>query len=90
MKVEVVTPEDYMGDVTGDLNRRRGQIGNMTERGHAKVITAFVPLAEMFGYIQTLRGMSKGRAQYSMVLERYDPVPENIAKGLKDKFQVKD
>ena len=90
MKVEVVTPEDYMGDVTGDLNRRRGQIGNMTERGNAKVITAYVPLAEMFGYIQTLRGMSKGRAQYTMVLERYDPVPENISKTLMAKFTVKD
>lgn len=90
MKVEVVTPEDYMGDVTGDLNRRRGQIGNMTERGNAKVITAFVPLSEMFGYIQSLRGMTKGRAQYTMVLERYDPLPENLAKVLKDKFQVKD
>jgi elongation factor G len=90
MKVEVVTPEDYMGDITGDLNRRRGQVANMAERGNAKVITAFVPLAEMFGYIQTLRGMSKGRAQYTMVLERYDPVPENIAKGLKEKFVVKE
>jgi elongation factor G len=90
MKVEVVTPEDYMGDITGDLNRRRGQISNMSERGNAKVITAFVPLSEMFGYIQTLRGMSKGRAQYTMVLERYDAVPENIAKTLKEKFIVKE
>jgi elongation factor G len=82
MKVEVVTPEDYMGDVIGDLNSRRGQIGAVDSRGNAKVITSYVPLAEMFGYINTLRSMSQGRAQYSMVFERYDQVPDSVAQEI--------
>jgi elongation factor G len=90
MKVEVVTPDEYMGDVTGDLNRRRGQVSNTVERGNAKVITASVPLGEMFGYIQDLRGMTKGRAQYTMVLEKYEAIPNNMATALMSKFQVKD
>jgi elongation factor G len=68
MKVEVITPEEYMGDIIGDINSRRGQISNMEERANAKIITASVPLASMFGYVNTLRSMSQGRAQYSMVL----------------------
>jgi elongation factor G len=86
MKVEVVTPEDYMGDVIGDLNSRRGQIGSMDDRGNAKVITAMVPLANMFGYINTLRSMSQGRANYSMVFDHYEPVPQQIADEVKAKL----
>ena len=85
MKVEVVTPEEYMGDVIGDLNSRRGQISAMDDRGNAKVVTAMVPLASMFGYINNLRGMSKGRASYSMVFDHYEPVPANVAEEVKAK-----
>ena len=88
MKVEVITPEEYMGDIIGDLNSRRGQIGDMTERGNAKVITAFVPLGNMFGYVNNLRGMSKGRAQYTMTFERYDPVPMDLSKKLQEQFNT--
>ena len=86
MKVEVVTPEDYMGDVIGDLNSRRGQINSMEDRGNAKVITAMVPLANMFGYINTLRSMSQGRANYSMTFDHYEPVPQNVADEVKAKL----
>jgi elongation factor G len=82
MKVEVVTPEDYMGDVIGDLNSRRGQVMGMDSRGNARVITAMVPLSNMFGYVNTLRSMSQGRAQYTMVFDHYDPVPNNVAEQL--------
>ncbi|MCK5556335.1 MAG: elongation factor G, partial [Alphaproteobacteria bacterium] len=75
MAVEVVTPEDYMGDVIGDLNSRRGQVDSMDSRGNARVVTAMVPLANMFGYINTLRSMSQGRAQYSMEFHHYSQVP---------------
>ena len=78
MRVEVVTPEDYMGDVIGDLNSRRGQISTQEQRGNATVITAMVPLANMFGYINSLRSMSQGRAQYSMFFDHYDKVPQNV------------
>jgi elongation factor G len=86
MKVEVVTPEDYMGDVIGDLNSRRGQVGSMDSRGNARVITAMVPLANMFGYINTLRSMSQGRAQYSMEFHHYEQVPTAIADEVKAKM----
>jgi elongation factor G len=86
MKVEVVTPEEYMGDIIGDLNSRRGQISNMEDRGNAKVIMAQVPLASMFGYINNLRSMSQGRAQYSMVFDHYSPVPANVAEEVKAKL----
>jgi len=86
MKVEVVTPEEYMGDIIGDLNSRRGQIANMEERGNAKVISAMVPLASMFGYINLLRSMSQGRASYSMVYDHYEPVPSHIADEVKKKM----
>ncbi|MFZ9416820.1 MAG: elongation factor G, partial [Alphaproteobacteria bacterium] len=79
MKVEVVTPEDFMGDVIGDLNSRRGQVQNMDMRGNARVVTAMVPLANMFGYVNTLRGMSQGRAAYSMHFDHYEQVPQNVA-----------
>ncbi len=83
MKVEVVTPEDYMGDIIGDLNSRRGQVNAMEDRGNAKVITAMVPLANMFGYINNLRSMSQGRAQYTMQFDHYDPVPQSVADEVK-------
>jgi len=78
MRVEVVTPENYMGDVIGDLNSRRGQVGTTDKRGNATVITAMVPLANMFGYINNLRSMSQGRAQYSMFFDHYEKVPQNV------------
>jgi len=86
MKVEVVTPEEYMGDIIGDLNSRRGQVNSMEDRGNAKVITASVPLANMFGYINPLRSMSSGRAQFSMVFDRYEAVPAAIADEVKEKM----
>jgi len=78
MRVEVVTPENYMGDVIGDLNSRRGQVSTQEIRGNATVITAMVPLANMFGYINSLRSMSQGRAQYSMFFDHYAKVPQNV------------
>lgn len=78
MKVEVVTPEQYMGDVIGDLNSKRGQINEMTERSGAKVIDAFVPLSEMFGYATSLRSMTQGRASYSMEFAHYAEAPQNV------------
>jgi elongation factor G len=77
--VEVVTPEDYMGDVIGDLNCRRGRVHNMEERGNAKVITAQVPLSEMFGYATDVRSMTQGRATYTMQFDKYEEVPSHIA-----------
>jgi elongation factor G len=78
MKVEVITPEEYMGDIIGDLNSRRGAVQSMEPRGNAQVVTASVPLAEMFGYVNTLRSMSQGRAQYSMEFENYAQVPQQV------------
>ena len=86
MKVEVVTPEEYMGDIIGDLNSRRGQVNAMEDRGNAKVVIASVPLSNMFGYINPLRSMSSGRAQFSMVFDRYEPVPQAIADEVKEKL----
>ena len=86
MRVEVVTPEDYMGDVIGDLNGRRGQITGMDQRGNARVVTAMVPLATMFGYVNTLRSMSQGRAQYTMHFDHYEPVPQAIADEIRAKM----
>jgi elongation factor G len=79
MSVEAVTPEEYMGDIIGDLNSRRGQIGAMDSRGNARVIDAMVPLANMFGYVNTLRSMSQGRATFTMVFDHYDQVPQAVA-----------
>ena len=79
MKVEVLTPEDYMGDIIGDLSSRRGQVTGSEPRGNAVAINAFVPLANMFGYINTLRSMSSGRAQFSMQFDHYEPVPKQVA-----------
>jgi elongation factor G len=86
MKVEVVTPEDYMGDIIGDLNSRRGQIQNMDSRGNARVILAMVPLANMFGYVNTLRSMSQGRAAYSMHFDHYEQVPQAVADEVRAKL----
>ena len=85
MRVEVVTPEDYMGDIIGDLNSRRGQISGMDQRGNARVLSAMVPLSSMFGYVNNLRSMSQGRAQYTMHFDHYEEVPNNIAEGVKAK-----
>jgi elongation factor G len=86
MKVEVVTPEDFLGGVIGDLNSRRGQVQGTDSRGNAQVVTAMVPLANMFGYINTLRSMSQGRAQYSMQFDHYEQVPQAIADEVKAKY----
>ncbi|HVQ07848.1 MAG TPA: elongation factor G [Allosphingosinicella sp.] len=86
MKVEVVTPEDYLGDVIGDLNSRRGQIQGTDSRGNAQVVEAMVPLANMFGYVNELRSFSQGRAQYSMQFSHYDEVPANVAEEVKAKL----
>jgi len=82
MKVEVVTPDEYMGDIVGDLNRRRGKVLGMSERGNAKVVDAQVALAEMFGYATSLRSASQGRATYTMHFKHYEEVPGNIAKEI--------
>jgi elongation factor G len=86
MKVEVVTPEDYMGDCIGDLNSRRGQVQGMDSRGNARVIEAMVPLANMFGYVNTLRSMTQGRAQYSMTFDHYEQVPQAVADEVRAKM----
>ena len=86
MKVEVLTPDEYMGDVIGDLNSRRGQISGTETRGNAQVVTAQVPLANMFGYVNNLRGMSQGRAQFSMVYDHYETVPQVVADEVIKKY----
>jgi elongation factor G len=86
MEVEVVTPDEYMGDIIGDLNSRRGHIQSMDDRGNARVINAVVPLANMFGYINTLRSMSQGRAQYSMQFDHYEQVPQAVAEEVRAKL----
>ena len=86
MKVEVVTPDEYMGDIIGDLNSRRGQVTGMDQRGNARVVTALVPLATMFGYVNTLRSMSQGRAQYTMQFERYAEVPQAISEEVRQRL----
>ncbi|MDR4305230.1 elongation factor G [Chelatococcus sambhunathii] len=86
MKVEVVTPEDYTGSVIGDLNSRRGQIQGQDMRGNANVVNAMVPLANMFGYINTLRSFSQGRANYSMEFDHYEQVPSNVAQEVQAKY----
>jgi elongation factor G len=86
MRVEVVTPEDYMGDVIGDLNSRRGQISGMDSRGNARVVSAMVPLANMFGYVNNLRSMSQGRATYTMHFDHYEQVPQAVADEVRAKM----
>jgi elongation factor G len=82
MSVEVVVPEDYMGDVIGDLNSRRGRIIGMDSRSGAQVISAMVPLAAMFGYSTDLRSATQGRATYSMTFDHYEPVPKTVSEEI--------
>ncbi|MDP7152678.1 MAG: elongation factor G [Paracoccaceae bacterium] len=86
MKVEVITPEEYTGNIIGDLTSRRGQVSGQEPRGNAVAINAFVPLANMFGYINNLRSMSSGRAQFTMQFDHYDPVPSNISEEIQAKY----
>lgn len=86
MAVEVVTPEEYMGDIIGDLNSRRGQVSSMDQRGPARVVTASVPLANMFGYVNTLRSLSQGRAQFTMQFDHYEQVPQAVADEVRAKL----
>jgi len=90
MQVDVTTPEEYMGDILGDINSRRGMVGDLGERSNIKTISALVPLANMFQYVSTLRSMSKGRANYSMKLANYDFVPPSIEEELKKGFASAD
>ena len=78
MKVAVITPEDYMGDVIGDINSRRGRIEGMEDIGGGKLVKAYVPLAEMFGYSTDLRSRTQGRGNYSMFFEKYEAVPKSV------------
>src|SRR5699024_1391610 len=82
MKVEVIVPEEYMGDVIGDINSRRGRIEGMEPRDGVQVVNAYVPLGEMFGYATDLRSNTQGRAVYSMQFDHYEPVPKNIAEEI--------
>ncbi|MGB8313628.1 MAG: elongation factor G, partial [Aestuariivirga sp.] len=86
MKVEVTSPEDYLGGVIGDLNSRRGQILGTSSRGNAQIVNAMVPLANMFGYINNLRSMSQGRASYTMQFDHYEQVPGAVAEEVKKKY----
>jgi len=86
MRVEAVTPEEYMGDIIGDLNSRRGQITGMEPRGNGQVVSAMVPLATMFGYVNTLRSLSQGRAQFTMHFDHYEPVPQMVAEEIRAKY----
>ena len=88
MAVEVVTPEDYMGDVIGDLNSRRGRVEGMESRGSARVVKALVPLSEMFGYATDLRGRTQGRATYSMQFDSYQDVPDALAEEIVAKVRA--
>ena len=89
MGVEVTTPEEYLGDVMGDLNSRRGKIEGFTSRKDAEVIKAMVPLAQMFGYATILRSMTQGRAIYSMQFEYYSEVPKSVAEEIQEKSQAR-
>jgi elongation factor G len=86
MKVEVTSPEEFVGSVIGDLNSRRGQIVGTSMRGNANIINALVPLANMFGYINNLRSMSQGRASYTMQFDHYAQVPGQVAEEIKKKY----
>jgi elongation factor G len=88
MRVEVTTPESFLGDVIGDLNSRRGRIEGMDLRGNIQVVRAFVPLAEMFGYATVVRSMTQGRASYSMEPSHYEEVPRHVAEEIQKKSKV--
>lgn len=87
MDVEVVVPEEYMGDVIGDLNSRRGKISGILPRKDAQVVEAFVPLAEMFGYATSLRSLTQGRAVYTMQFDHYQPLPQSLADQVIEKLK---
>jgi elongation factor G len=89
MSVEATTPEDYMGDVIGYLNSKRGRVEGMSKRGNAQIIKAMVPLAEMFGYATALRSMTQGRATYSMTFSHYEEVPKNVRDEIVEKHSAK-
>jgi elongation factor G len=82
MKLQVITPPDFLGDVAGDLNSKRGQISSMEDRANIKIINAYVPLAELFGYATKLRSITEGRASFTMEFAHYDQVPNNIAQEI--------
>jgi elongation factor G len=82
MDIEIIVPEDYMGEVIGNLNSRRGRIENMTQRGNARVIRGFVPIANMFGYATDLRSLTQGRGNYTMQFSHYEETPRNIAEEI--------
>ena len=84
MRVEVVTPDDYMGDIIGDLSSRRGNVSGMDQRGNARVVNAMVPLANMFGYVNNLRSMSQGRAQFTMHFDHYEQVPQGVVDEVRE------
>ena len=86
MKVEVLTPDEYLGDVIGDLNSRRGQIQGPDLRGNAQVVNAMVPLANMFGYVNTLRSMRRDAATFTMQFDHYEQVPQNVAQEVQAKY----
>ena len=90
MKVEVITPDEYMGDIMGDLSSRRGKIEGMTQRADAQVIRAMVPLSEMFGYATSMRSMTQGRALYNMETSHYEEVPKSIAEQIIEKYKGKE
>ena len=90
MAVEVVTPEEYLGDVMGDLNSRRGKIEGMNPRKDAQVVKAMVPLSEMFGYATVVRSMTQGRALYTMQFSHYEQAPKSIADGIIEKIKGKE
>ena len=89
MKAEIVTPEEYMGDIIGDLNRRRGSVSGMNEKSGARVIKATVPLSEIFGYVTTLRTLSSGRATSSMEFSHYEEVPRQLAISVLEELKGK-
>ena len=88
MRVEVVSPEDYMGDIVGNLNSRRGHISGVDQRGNARVITTTVPLATMFGYVNALRSASQGRAQFTMHFDHYAQVPHQVSEEVRTRMVV--
>ena len=86
MRVEVVTPEEYMGDIIGDLNSRRGDVTSMDQQGNARVVGAMVPLANMFGYVNTLRSQSQGRAQFTMHFDHYSEIPQAVSEEVRERL----
>jgi elongation factor G len=88
MRVEVVSPKEYMGEIVGDLNSRRGHISGMDQRGNARVITAAVPLATMFGYVNSLRSASQGRAQFTMHFDHYAEAPHQVSEDVRTRMVV--